>query len=104
MLHIGLLCTQADPQLRPDMRRVVLTLAKRPGSLEKPTRPGYPGTRYRRSRHRPGSVSSTSETSGDFYSHTIGSTTSTDTTSASYCYQQLLQLSDSHGKRPMEEL
>ncbi|GAA0147746.1 transmembrane signal receptor [Lithospermum erythrorhizon] len=102
-VHIGLLCTQADPQLRPDMRRVVLTLAKRPGSLEKPTRPGYPGTRYRRSSHKPGSVSSTSETSGDFYSHTIGSTTGTDTTSASASTSAVAcQLLDRHGKRPME--
>lgn len=52
-IHIGLLCTQADHKLRPTMQRVVVMLSKRPNNLEVPTRPGYPGCRYRRSR-RPG--------------------------------------------------
>ncbi|KAJ4960711.1 hypothetical protein NE237_020621 [Protea cynaroides] len=55
-IQIGLLCTQADPNLRPKMRRVVVMLSKRPGTLEEPTRPGYPGSRYKRT-HRPHSNS-----------------------------------------------
>ncbi|PPS19166.1 hypothetical protein GOBAR_AA01401 [Gossypium barbadense] len=62
-IQIGLLCTQGDPQLRPDMRRVVILLSKRPGSLEEPTRPGVPGARHRRSHRAPG-FSSTAGTSG----------------------------------------
>ncbi|PPD69691.1 hypothetical protein GOBAR_DD33429 [Gossypium barbadense] len=62
-IQIGLLCTQGDPQLRPDMRRVVILLSKRPGSLEEPTRPGALGARHRRS-HRPPGFSSTAGTSG----------------------------------------
>ncbi|RVW78564.1 hypothetical protein CK203_049809 [Vitis vinifera] len=42
---IGLLCTQVDPQSRPNMLRVVVMLSKKPGTLEEPTRPGYPGMR-----------------------------------------------------------
>nr|XP_010932624.1 putative receptor-like protein kinase At4g00960 [Elaeis guineensis] len=46
-VHIGLLCTQSDPALRPDMKRVVVILSKMPSTLEEPIRPGIPGTRYR---------------------------------------------------------
>ncbi|KAJ8640316.1 hypothetical protein MRB53_017010 [Persea americana] len=54
-IQIGLLCTQGDPKLRPIMRRVVVMLSKKPGSLEEPARPGYPGARYMRShRHSSG--------------------------------------------------
>ncbi|KAK1314145.1 Cysteine-rich receptor-like protein kinase 10 [Acorus calamus] len=47
-IQIGLLCTQADPKLRPTMHRVVVMLSKMPSNLDEPTRPGVLGTRYRR--------------------------------------------------------
>ncbi|XP_031491274.1 cysteine-rich receptor-like protein kinase 43 [Nymphaea colorata] len=66
--HIGLLCTQADPQLRPLMNRVVTLFHKKPGNIEEePTRPGFHGQRYRR-HSKPGStsygISSTSRSAG----------------------------------------
>ncbi|XP_059650617.1 cysteine-rich receptor-like protein kinase 42 [Cornus florida] len=80
-IQIGLLCTQADPHLRPTMRRVVVSLSKELGTLEEPIRPGRPGSGYRRSR-RPNSSSSTAGTSGDSSSHTLGSTTNTESATA----------------------
>ncbi|KAF8389983.1 hypothetical protein HHK36_024503 [Tetracentron sinense] len=77
-IQIGLLCTQSDPKLRPDMRRVVVMLSKKPGTLEEPTRPGYPGSRYRRSR-KPTLSSSTATSSGESSSHTFASTSNTNT-------------------------
>ncbi|GMJ04455.1 hypothetical protein like AT1G70740 [Hibiscus trionum] len=102
-IQIGLLCTQGDPQLRPDMRRVVILLSKRPGSLEEPTRPGVPGTRYRRSRRPPG-FSSSAGTSGLSDSHSSGSTFNTNTASASASTSALASplRSDPHGKRPVQ--
>lgn len=50
-VRIGLLCVQADPRLRPDMKRVVIILSKKQSTLEEPTRPGAPGSRYRRRAH-----------------------------------------------------
>ncbi|XP_017700199.2 cold-responsive protein kinase 1-like [Phoenix dactylifera] len=47
-VHIGLLCTQADRKLRPDMKRVVVILSKRRSTLEEPIRPGILGSRYQR--------------------------------------------------------
>ncbi|XP_020571387.1 putative serine/threonine-protein kinase isoform X2 [Phalaenopsis equestris] len=41
-VHIGLLCTQANPKLRPDMRRVVVLLSKKPSTLKEPIKPGTP--------------------------------------------------------------
>ncbi|GFS30260.1 hypothetical protein Acr_00g0011040 [Actinidia rufa] len=100
-VQIGLLCTQSDPQLRPTMRRVVVVLSKKPVTIEEPTRPGYPGSRYRRS-HRPTTSSSSARTSSEFSSHTSGSTTNTTsataTASTSYLVSPRL---DPHGKRPM---
>ncbi|XP_057482675.1 cysteine-rich receptor-like protein kinase 43 [Actinidia eriantha] len=100
-VQIGLLCTQSDPQLRPTMRRVVVVLSKKPGTIEEPTRPGYPGSRYRRSQ-RPTTSSSSARTSSEFSSHTTGSTTNTTsataTASTSYLVSPRL---DPHGKRPM---
>ncbi|MQL82519.1 hypothetical protein Taro_015001 [Colocasia esculenta] len=61
-MHVGLLCTQADPKTRPDMRRVVVILSKRPSTLEEPSKPGYPGSRYRRS-HGPRSSAASGESS-----------------------------------------
>ncbi|TYI97903.1 hypothetical protein E1A91_D01G176600v1 [Gossypium mustelinum] len=102
-IQIGLLCTQGDPQLRPDMRRVVILLSKRPGSLEEPTRPGAPGARHRRS-HRPPGFSSTAGTSGVSDSHSSESSFNTYTASASASTSALASplKSDRHGKRPIQ--
>lgn len=96
-VQIGLLCTQADPQSRPNMRRVVVMLSKKPGTLEEPTRPGYPGSRYRRSR-RPTASTSTAGTSGES-SHTFESTTNSATATTSGVASPRL---DSRGKRPVQ--
>ncbi|XVF02872.1 hypothetical protein REPUB_Repub04eG0212200 [Reevesia pubescens] len=106
-IQIGLLCTQGDPQLRPDMRRVIILLSKKPGSLEEPTRPGVPGSRYRRSRRPPG-FSSTVGSSGDSDSRTSESTFNINTASASASASASTSSlasplkSDPHGKRPMQ--
>ncbi|CAN6478546.1 unnamed protein product [Victoria cruziana] len=56
-IHIGLLCTQTEPKLRPPMNRVVTLFYKKPGNIEQePTEPGFPGRRYRR-HSKPGSTS-----------------------------------------------
>ncbi|WCJ33578.1 Cysteine-rich receptor-like protein kinase 43 [Euphorbia peplus] len=104
-IHIGLLCTQGDPQLRPLMRRVVILLSKKPGNLEEPTRPGVPGSRYRRSRRPPG-MSSTAGTSVDSNSNSSSfsnsnSNTNTNTATASTSTRTSPRL-DRHGKRPVE--
>ena len=98
-IQIGLLCTQGDPQLRPTMRRVVVMLSKKHGILEEPTRPGVPGSRYRRSRRPPG-LSSTSGPSGDSESHTFESTTHRTNTGSASASTSTPAL-DPHGKRPM---
>ncbi|WRX14474.1 Protein kinase domain - like 10 [Theobroma cacao] len=102
-IQIGLLCTQSDPQLRPTMGRVVVMLSKKPGSIEEPTRPGVPGSRYRRSRRPPG-FSSTLGSSGDSDSRTSESTFNTASASASASASSLASplRSDPHGKRPMQ--
>ncbi|KAJ3694803.1 hypothetical protein LUZ60_000180 [Juncus effusus] len=46
-IQVGLLCTQAEPRLRPDMKRVSIIFSKKPTALEEPSRPGLPGHRYR---------------------------------------------------------
>ncbi|XP_059447433.1 cysteine-rich receptor-like protein kinase 43 [Corylus avellana] len=98
-IQIGLLCTQGDPQLRPVMRRVVVMLSKKHGTLEEPTRPGVPGSRYRRSRRPPG-LSTTSGPSGDSESQTFESTSHrTNTTSATASTSS--PALDPRGKRPM---
>lgn len=105
-VHIGLLCTQGDPQLRPTMRRVVVLLSKRPGNLEEPTRPGVPGSRYRRSRRPPG-LSSTAGTSGaagtssESDSRAFDSSLNTNTATASTSAHTSPRL-DTRGKRPMQ--
>ncbi|GAB2279970.1 hypothetical protein Dimus_014607 [Dionaea muscipula] len=76
-IHIGLLCTQAHPQLRPTMRRVVVLLSKRPKFLEEPSKPGFPGTRYRRSRH--GKAFSSTAGTSDASSSTLESSTNSPT-------------------------
>ncbi|XP_038688359.1 putative receptor-like protein kinase At4g00960 isoform X2 [Tripterygium wilfordii] len=85
-IHIGLLCTQGDPKLRLEMKRVVVMLSKKPGNLVEPMMPGTPGSRYRRF-------------SGASDSGTFGSSLST-TTSASTSVQTGSGF-DPHGKRPM---
>ncbi|KAK9750268.1 hypothetical protein RND81_02G183100 [Saponaria officinalis] len=98
-VQIALLCTQSDPSLRPTMRRVVVLLSKKPTSLEEPSRPGFPGSRYRRSRH-PGASSSNTCTSS------TSSTLKTDCTSSIMSATVTMTTprsvgSDSRGKRPM---
>ena len=81
-IHIGLLCTQGDPQSRPHMRRIVVLLSRKPSNLEEPGRPGVPGSRYRRSR-RPGGMSSTAGTFDESDSRTFNSSSNTNTATAS---------------------
>ncbi|XP_063938953.1 cysteine-rich receptor-like protein kinase 43 isoform X2 [Daucus carota subsp. sativus] len=101
-IQIGLLCVQADPSLRPTMHHVILMLSKKHGALNEPTRPGYPGSRYRRSR-RPNASSSTPGTSGRDDSQSY-STTNSNSASASAGASASTSgtRSDSRGKRPME--
>ncbi|XP_022155352.1 cysteine-rich receptor-like protein kinase 10 isoform X2 [Momordica charantia] len=113
-VQIGLLCTQGDPQLRPTMPRVVLTLSRKPGALEEPTRPGIPGSRYRRSR-RTSASSSAAGTSGasDSYASTTNTVTgtitatatATETATAAETASASTSVSrgfDTRGKRPIE--
>ncbi|CAI9775126.1 unnamed protein product [Fraxinus pennsylvanica] len=102
-IQLGLLCTQADPALRPNMKQVVLILSKKPSTLEEPTRPGFPGSRYRT--RRP----TASLTSGEFTSHSSGSTTNTNTVNSSITVTATERTSgltspklDTHGKRPTQ--
>lgn len=97
-IQIGLLCTQGDPQLRPTMRRVVVMLSKKHGTLEEPTRPGVPGSRYRRTRRAPGGLSTSSGPSGDSDSHTFETTSNTNSATATTSANAGL---DPRGKRPM---
>lgn len=108
-IQIGLLCTQAEPKLRPTMRRVVVMLSKKHGSLEEPTRPGYLGSRYRRTR-KPAASSSAAGSSGvagssgaagssDDYSSRTSPMISTTNTATSTLNSPRPH---SHGKRPMQ--
>lgn len=105
-IHIGLLCTQGDPQSRPHMRRIVVLLSRKPSNLEEPGRPGVPGSRYRRAR-RPAGMSSTAGTSdtartfGESDSRTFDSSSNTNTATASTSAHTFPRL-DPHGKRPIE--
>ncbi|XP_021851334.2 cysteine-rich receptor-like protein kinase 43 isoform X2 [Spinacia oleracea] len=101
-VQIGLLCTQSDPNLRPSMRRVVVLLSKKPTSLEEPTRPGFPGSRYRRSRPPGASSSQTASTGASSSTKTDGThgTTSTMTVTATTTTARSLG-SDPRGKRPV---
>ncbi|KAJ7954273.1 Receptor-like kinase [Quillaja saponaria] len=96
-IQIGLLCTQGDPQLRPIMRRVVVMLSKKPGNMEEPTRPGLPGSRYKRTR-KSAALSSTAGTSGESDSHTFDSSSYTSASATISATPR----SDPHGKRPMQ--
>lgn len=99
-IQTGLLCTQGDPHLRPTMQRVVVMLSKKTGNLEEPTRPGVPGTRYRRSRRTPG-MSSTVDSSGLTNSRTYDRSVNTSTASASTS-SIASPISSQHGKRPAQ--
>ncbi|XP_073151563.1 cysteine-rich receptor-like protein kinase 43 [Henckelia pumila] len=100
-IHMGLLCVQSDPQLRPDMGRVVLILSKKLTALEEPSRPGYPGSRYRRTR-TPGASSSGTANSDPSNSQSLGSTLGTQSaTSTSSSSDHMSTRYDPHGKRPM---
>ncbi|KAL8053001.1 hypothetical protein ABFX02_05G042600 [Erythranthe guttata] len=87
-VQIGLLCVQTESHLRPDMDRVVAILSRKPSNLEEPTRPGCPGSRYKR-HHRPKSstggaaTSSVTGTSDVSSSGSFGSTTGTQTATSS---------------------
>lgn len=79
-IRIGLLCVQADPRLRPDMKRVII-LSKKQSTLEEPTRPGAPGSRYRRRAH---GLRSSSQYSDGSSSGTTPSTSATSHASTSH--------------------
>lgn len=109
-IQIGLLCTQGDPKLRPDIGRVVVMLSKKPGSHSADytiTRPGIPGSRYRRARRPPDGFFSTSSGShSGSVSATFGvnsssmSSTSVATISPRTPTLPMLSKSDPRGKRP----
>ncbi|RWW57722.1 hypothetical protein BHE74_00035483 [Ensete ventricosum] len=86
---VGLLCTQCDPKLRPDMKRVVMILSRKPSILEEPTQPGIPRTRFMSS-HRARGSRTASGSSGGASSSTVNSastsvaSTSTTTTTTRY--------------------
>ncbi|KAJ4760264.1 Cysteine-rich receptor-like protein kinase 10 [Rhynchospora pubera] len=85
-VQLGLLCTQADPKLRPDMKRVVVILSKKPSHLEEPCRPGVPGSRYRRRAYGSGGSSAntnSSDTSTSTPHSATGSTIANNTATTS---------------------
>ena len=112
-IQLALLCAQGDPQLRPSMRRVVVMLSRRPGHMEEPTRPGVPGSRYRRRSRHTGMLSSTAGTSAASDSHTsdssgnytsVTATTATATGTRTRTNSGLAESSsDPKGKRPMKD-
>ncbi|MED6182849.1 Cysteine-rich receptor-like protein kinase 43 [Stylosanthes scabra] len=116
-IQLGLLCTQGDPKLRPDMRRIVVMLSRKPGHMEEPTRPGVPGSRYRRRpRQHVGLSSATAGTSDSQTDDSSSNTTSVTATSATTptatrtrtrtrtrTYSGVAESSDPRGKQPMEE-
>lgn len=109
-IQIGLLCTQCEPSLRPDMRRVSIMLSKKPSSLEEPTRPSFTGNRHRRPRQAGAGTygsSSNAGTSGISSSHRSESTTATNTNNPTTMGTASTYMSKSprspidHGKRPI---
>lgn len=101
-IQLGLLCTQGDPQLRPTMRRLVVMLSKKPGHMEEPTRPGVPGSRYRRHR-RPSALTSTAGTSGGDSDSRNSDSSSNYTTTATAGTSSAAPEIDTRGKRPMQD-
>lgn len=82
-IHIALLCTQADPKLRPDMSRLVIILSKKKNTyLEQPTKPGFPGSSNRRSKLRQQGTSSHSH--GHSSHQTVSGSGSSCSTDATY--------------------
>ncbi|KAL2343532.1 hypothetical protein Fmac_004817 [Flemingia macrophylla] len=100
-IQMGLLCTQGDPQLRPTMRRVVVMLSRKPGHIAEPTRPGVPGSRYRRPR-RHSALSSTTLGTSASDSDSSNTYTTVTTTSATRT-TSLTAETDPKGKRPVLE-
>ncbi|XP_010265965.1 PREDICTED: putative receptor-like protein kinase At4g00960 isoform X2 [Nelumbo nucifera] len=103
-IQIGLLCTQADPAKRPTMRRVVVMLSKNPGTtLEEPTKPGCPGSIYRRTLKPDGSSTFTVASGSGFTTESSFPSTLNYSNSAS---TSTLSTSISHshgkGKRPIQ--
>ncbi|CAL5081401.1 unnamed protein product [Urochloa decumbens] len=94
-VRIGLLCVQADPRLRPDMKRVVIILSKKQSTLEEPTRPGVPGSRYRR---RPHGLRSSHYSVGSS-SGTSSPSTSATTSHASASASNAMTASSTHTMR-----
>ncbi|XP_074587183.1 cysteine-rich receptor-like protein kinase 43 isoform X2 [Curcuma longa] len=83
-VEVGLLCTQSDPKLRPDMKRVVVVLSKKRTALEEPMMPGVPGSLHARRYHVTTGGSRTSAGKSSFASASSCSTASSSTaTSAS---------------------
>ncbi|KAG6405538.1 hypothetical protein SASPL_133128 [Salvia splendens] len=101
IIQIGLLCVQSDPQARPDMDRVVMLLSRKLRHIEEPSRPGVPGSRFRR--YRTGTTSSATGNSYGSNSGSFGSTNllsaSSSATSSSLANTQLQR----HGKRPIKD-
>lgn len=108
-IKMGLLCVQGDPQVRPSMRRVVLMLTRKPGILEEPAKPGFPGSRYRKSQKPAASSSTAGKSIGSSSSHSFDpsttntTTTTTTTTSATATIDVYSSRSDPRGKRPMRD-
>lgn len=104
-IQLALLCVQGDPQLRPTMRRIVVKLSRKsPQShMEQPTRPGTPGSRYRRP-PRHSALSSTVGTSGVSYFQSSDSSNNfaTSTTTVTGRSSATAEL-DPRGKRPMHD-
>lgn len=108
-IRVSLLCTQGDPQLRPTMGRVALMLSKKPPShMEEPTRPGMPGSRYRRAlprSHTPFTTDDENSSASHIDSSncdtiTTATTTTNSTSSATRTASATAQV-DSRGRRPM---
>ncbi|CAI8617268.1 unnamed protein product [Vicia faba] len=106
-IQLALLCIQGDPHLRPTMRRVVVMLSRNSPHchMEEPTRPGIPGSRYRRPPRNSGLSSTIGSTSGGVsYSKSSdssknGTTLSRTVTGTSSATAEL----DPRGKRPMKD-
>lgn len=95
-VRIGLLCVQADPRLRPDMKRVVIILSKKQSTLEEPTRPGVPGSRYRR---RPHGLRGSHYSAGSSSGTSSPSTSATSHASASASASNAMTTSSTHTMR-----
>ncbi|KAK2453463.1 putative receptor protein kinase [Trifolium repens] len=106
-IRVSLLCIQGDPQLRPTMGRVVLMLSKKPPShMEEPTRPGVPGSRYKRRLPRSRTPFTTDDENDSSASHIDTSnfdttTTTTNSNSSATRTSSATAQVDTKGKRPM---